>query len=415
MSQKELSRVHVISKVIERTMRQREAGHKLGLSPRQVRRLVKRVRKQGANGLVHGLRGKASNRRISDTVWQKILKLYRRYYYDFGPTLASEKLNERNKITISDETLRKRLLAEGMWEHSRKARKHHKWRERKACFGEMIQLDGSHHHWFEERGKGCVLMGYIDDATGRKSGQFYAYEGTVPVFAGIKQYIKQNGIPFSVYVDKHTTYKAYGKPSIEDQLNDRLLLSQFERACKELGIQVIHAHSPQAKGRIERSFKTDQDRLVKELRLAQIQTIAEANEFLKGYWPKHNKRFAVQPVKETDLHRPIPADIDLDTILSIQTERVVRNDFTIVHEKKMYQIISMNCPRKVIVEERINGQILIRGNNRYLNYKPIQVKPTVKPQPKPERTIWRPAVDHPWKSGYTQKNGTSKQEALAVA
>jgi len=398
MSQKELNRVHVIRKVLERSLTQEEAGDKLNLSDRQIRRLGVRYRAEGEKGLVHGLRGKVSKRRIADRVWEKILSLYRTIYHDFGPTFACEKLAERHKITISDETLRKKLIAEGLWQRSRVSRKHRHWRERKHCRGEMLQMDGSHHPWFEGRGAECVLMGYIDDATGEKSGFFYKYEGTLPAFAGLKQYIKEQGLPQNIYVDRHSTYTGGQKQTIEDELNNQINLSQFERGCSELGIRVVHAHSAPAKGRIERSFKTDQDRLVKELRLAGIKTIEKANVFLKTYyWSKHNQRFAVAPAETANMHRPLPEGTDLDAILCIKTGRVVRNDFTVVYNKQLYQIMDKNPGRKIIFEERIDGTMFIFGNNHYLQYKPITVKPVIKRERKLVRETYRPPMSHPFK------------------
>lgn len=415
MSQKELTRVHIIRKVLDSSLKQKEAAEKLSLSERQIRRLTERVRNEGDKGLTHRLRGRPSKHRITDKQWQKILNLCRTVYRGFGPTFACEKLLERDRIKISDESLRKRLLVEGLWVKQRKVRKHRKWRERKQYRGEMVQLDGSHHPWFEGRGDNCVLMGYIDDATGNKSGQFYEYEGTLPAFAGLRLYIKQNGIPLSVYVDKHSIYKSTGKRTIADELNDRFSLSQFERACKELDIKVIHANSAPAKGRIERSFKTDQDRLVKEMRLAGIKNVKEANNFLKSYWNKHNKRFAVKPAKDVDMHRLLPAGMNLDVKLCIKTMRTVRNDFTIAHHKKLYQIMDRRCPRKVLVEERINATMLISGNGRYLSYKPITIKPVIETKPKTNKIIWRPTADHPWKSqSYKKRIASLNQEALVV-
>ncbi len=199
MSQKELNRVHIIRKVLERSLTQKEAGEQLSLSERQIRRLTVHYRAEGEKGLVHGLRGKASKRRITSRAWEKILSLYRRIYRDFGPTFASEKLFERHKITISDETLRKKLIAEGLWQRKRASRKYRHWRERKHYRGEMLQMDGSHHPWLEGRAEECVLMGYIDDATSNKSGSFYKHEGTLPAFAGLLDYIKENGLPQSIY------------------------------------------------------------------------------------------------------------------------------------------------------------------------------------------------------------------------
>jgi hypothetical protein len=419
MSQKELRRVHVIQKVIERSLTQVEAGIKLDLSERQIRRLVLRVRREGNEGIIHRLRDRPSKRKIPQKLWQEIIRLYRTSYYDFGPTFACEKLYERNEIKISNESLRKKLIGEGLWSKRRKARTPHKWRERKHALGEMVQLDGSKHFWFEGRGSKCVLMGYIDDATSKKYGQFYEYEGTLPAFAGLKLYIKQKGIPLSVYVDKHSTYRGAGKQTIADELADRFNLSQFERACKEMSIKVIHAHSAQAKGRIERSFKTDQDRLIKELRLAGISTIKEANKFLKTYWPKHNKRFSVQPISPVDLHRPLPKHVDLDKILCVKTERVVRNDGTIAHHKKLYQIMDRKGPRKVTVEEHIDGRMRIAYNNRYLRYSPITVRPDLNVvanvKTKPHRITWRPLMEHPWKKpSYMKRISQSKPETLTA-
>jgi hypothetical protein len=397
MSQKELNRVHIIRKVLERSLTQAEAGEKLNLSERQIRRLAAKYLVEGEKGLAHGLRGQVSKRRISDKVWEKILSLFRKMYSDFGPTFACEKLFERHKIKMSDETLRKKLIAEGLWQRKRASRKYRHWRERKHYRGEMLQMDGSHHPWLEGRADECVLMGYIDDATSKKSGSFYNHEGTLPAFAGLLDYIKENGLPQSIYVDRHSTYTGGQRQTIEDELNNRFNLSQFERACGELDIRVIHAHSAPAKGRIERSFKTDQDRLVKELRLAGIKTIKEGNDFLKEYWPKHNKRFAVLPVDPTDMHRLVSVDIDLNAILCIKTERVVRNDFTIAYKKKLYQIKDRNPGRKVILEERIDGTMLIFGNNRYLTYKPITVKPVIQRERKSPREIYHPPMAHPFK------------------
>src|SRR4030043_594909 len=268
--QGELKRLHVIQKVLERVIKQVEAAEILSLSSRQSRRIIKRIRIEGDKGIIHKSRGRPSNRRIPGKIRNKVIQLYRKQYQDFGPTLASEKLLERNGIGISDETLRMWLIETGDWRKTRRPRRHRQWRERKHHDGEMVQMDGSHHDWFEGRGRGCVLMGYIDDATGRVFGRFYDYEGTIPAMDSFKLYIQNYGLPMSVYLDKHTTYKSTAKASIEDQLNDRPALSEFERALKELGVEVIHANSPQAKCRVERLFGTLQDRLEKVMRLKNI-------------------------------------------------------------------------------------------------------------------------------------------------
>lgn len=397
MRQEELKRLHVVRQVVDRKLKQVEAADKLNLSYRQTKRITKRVKEEGDKGIIHKSRGQPSHNKIADKLKNKIISLCRGKYKGFGPTLATEKLFEIEKVKVSDETLRNWLIQEGLWQRKRRYKKHHQWRERKHCFGEMVQWDGSHHPWLESRGPECVLIGQIDDATNKKSGQFYRSEGTLPAFASLKQYIQKHGIPHSIYLDKLTTYKSPKKPTIEDELNNREFLSQFERAAKELGITVIHANSAPAKGRIERSFRTDQDRLIKEMRLAKIRTIGEANKFLKTYWPKHNKRFSIKPIEKANLHRPVPEGMDLDAILCRKTEHPLRNDFTIVHDKKLYQILDTQVGRKVIVEERIKGARYITYNARRLKYKQISLRPLKeKPGPKPRR-INRPSLEHPWK------------------
>jgi len=425
MRQEELKRLHIVRQVLDKKLKQIEAADKLNLSYRQAKRITKRVKEEGDCGIIHRSRGKPSNRKLPQSLREKVINLYRKKYYGFGPTFAHEKLFEINKIALGVQTLRNWLMEAGLWQVSRKFKKHRQWRERKHCFGEMLQWDGSHHPWFEERGPDCVLIGQIDDATSKKSGQFYNSEGTIPAFASLKRYIECNGIPSSIYLDKLATYKSPKKPTVEDELNNHEFLSQFERAAKELGITVIHANSAPAKGRIERSFKTDQDRLVKELRLAGINTIEEANKFLKTYWPKHNKRFSVQPLKEANLHRPVPQGLDLDAILCRKTEHPLRNDFTIVHDKKLYQILDKQAGRKLTFEERINGANYIVYNGAKLKYKQITTRPIKEnPESKPRR-INRPSLEHPWKKAsydrlmfekaHLQTKKASKELALAEA
>jgi len=398
MTQEELRRLHVVHKILDKKLKQTEAAEKLDLSYRQIKRITKRIKEEGDKGIAHRTRGQPSHNKMPDKVKNKVITLCRGKYKGFGPTLVSEKLFEIEKIRLSDETLRNWLIEKSLWQRKRKHKKHRKWRERKHYFGEMVQLDGSHHPWFEGRGPECVLEGYIDDATSDKYGRFYEYEGTMPAFDSLKRYIKRQGIAHSIYLDKHSTYKSLKKPTVEDQLNNREFLSQFERAAKELGIRIIHANSPQAKGRIERSFKTDQDRLVKEMRLRNISTIKEANKFLKSYWPKHNKRFAVKPLKEGNLHRPVPEGMDLDTILCRKTEHPLRNDFTIAHDKKLYQILNRTVGKKLTVEERISGAMYITYKGSRLKYKQITTRPhKEKPEPK-LRKIYRPSPEHPWRN-----------------
>jgi hypothetical protein len=403
----EIKRLHVIRKVLERVIKQVEAAEILSLSGRQIRRIVKRIRCEGDRGIVHQSRGRPSNRRTPDRVKDKVIRLYRAQYKDFGPTLASEKLSERDGIGISDETLRRWLLEAGDWKRSRKGRQHRQWRERKHHYGEMVQIDGSHHAWFEERGPGCVLMGYIDDATGKVFARFYDYEGSLPAMDSFKGYSKKYGLPMKVYLDKHTTYKSTARPTIQDELDQVEPLSQFERALKELGVEVLHAHSPQAKGRIERLFRTFQDRVVKEMRLRGIRTLEEANQFLEEYLPVYNRRFSVCPKGKDNFHRPLPKGLVLDTILCIKTERSLRNDFTVAHNRKLYQIEDTVKASKVMVQERVDGSMIMTHKGRSLRFKEITERPV---REKPRVVLMRtrkpyiPPADHPWRKFKIRKH-----------
>jgi|SRR5271157_2504037 len=399
-SQEELRRLHVIQKVLEGGLKQVEAAEILSLSSRHIRRVVKRVRGEGQRGIVHRLRGRPSNRKIPDQLKDKVIKLYRTTYKDFGPTLASEKLLERDGVSISDETLRSWLVETGDWKKVRKGRRHRQWRERKGHRGEMVQIDGSHHAWFEGRGDPCVLMGYIDDATGDTFGRFYDYEGTMPAMDSFKRYIRKRGLPLKVYLDKHSTYKSTAKATIEEQLEGVEPLSEFEKALKELGVEVSHAHSPQAKGRIERLFRTFQDRVIKEMRLRGIRTIEEGNPFLEKYLPLYNKRFSVRPREKDDVHRPLPRGIDLSAILCIKTERTLRNDFTVAHNHKLYQIEEATKASKVVVQDRMDGSMRVTYQGQALRFREITERP-LKENKQPivtkRRKTYIPPVDHPWR------------------
>jgi len=397
--QKELKRLHIIQKVVDGIIKQTEAAEILLLSTRQIRRIHKKVKVEGEKGIIHKSRGRESNRKTPKKIRDRVLKLYRAQYKDFGPTLAAEKLFERDGIKLNDETLRTWLIESGDWKKTRKRRIYHQWRERKRYRGEMIQMDGSHHAWFEGRGPRCVLMGYIDDATGTTFGRFYEYEGTIPAMDSFKRYIKRHGIPMSVYLDKHTTYKSNGKPSIEDELNDTKPLSEFERALKELGVEVIHANSPQAKGRVERLFETLQDRLVKEMRLKNISTIQEANLFLDQYLPAYNRRFAVVPMSKENLHRVIPRGVNLNDILCVKTKRTLRNDFTIAHNKKLYQIQNHIHASVVLVHDRLDGSMTVTHNGSAVQFAEIAARPVKEKKPLTiHGKIYRPGKHAYWKN-----------------
>jgi hypothetical protein len=400
MSVTELRRVHVIRQTMEKKLTQVTAGTVLGLTPRHIRRLIARVEQAGDHGLAHRGRGKPSNRRIPDKVKITVLTLYEKRYADFGPTLAAEKLAERHGIPISDETLRRWLRARGVVHFTRRKRPHRAWRARRAHVGALLQLDGSHHDWFEGRGPRCVLMAYIDDANSRVFARFYEYEGTIPAMDSFQRYVSRYGIPLAVYADTHTTYQSPAPPTVDEQLAGVTPTSQFGRALGELGVELIAAHSPQAKGRVERLFKTGQDRLVKELRLAGLATIEAANRFLEEWLPSYNRRFAVQPAQAADLHRPKPAGGVLTRILCIKTTRCLRRDWTVAHHGQLYQVRTNVRAAHVIVEDRVDGTMRITHNGRPLNDHAIPARPervTEPPKAQVPRRPVKPTSAHPWR------------------
>lgn len=399
MSVKEVRRLPVIQQVMARTLTQRQAGVILGVTDRQVRRLLHRLRRDGDSGLVHRGRGQPSNRRAAPALKTRVLRLYATHYRDFGPTLAAEQLATHHGMALSAETLRRWLRAAGVTHFQRRKRPHRAWRERKPHVGQLIQLDGSHHDWFEGRGPHCVLMAYIDDASSRVFARFYEYEGTVPALDSFQRYVQRYGVPLALYADKHTTYHSSARPTVEEQLTGVPSTSQFGRALGELGVELIPAHSPQAKGRIERLFKTLQDRLIKEMRLAGIATLADANRFLPAWLARYNRRFAVQPTTATDLHRALTADTDVRGILAVKTRRVLRRDWTVAHGGQLYQIQDRLRATHVIVEERVDGTVRILHHDRPLTYHRIRTRPrpvvTSEPRRAPRLPV-KPRTAHPW-------------------
>ena len=406
--QRELKRLHVVRKVMEGTLTQRTAAGLISLTERQIRRIVKRIRQEGDEGIRHKSRSAPSKRKLPFK--ERIVRLYRSTYPDFGPTLFTEKLAEREGITVSRETVRTWLMEAGEWKKHRRHKAHRQWRERKDCYGEMLQMDGSHHDWFEGRGPRCVLMAYSDDATGNVYGRFYDYEGTIPAMDSFTRYVTKNGLPMSVYLDKHTTYKSWAR---RDDFQEAEPISQFGRALAELGVKMLHAHSPQAKGRIERLFQTFQDRLVKEMRLRGVSTIPDANRFLASYLPVYNRRFSVPPKKNEDLHRTV--NVELDTILCIKTERTLKNDHTIQYKGTLYQIKDQIRAKRVMVEELIDGSMRIRHKGTPVAFHEIVQRPVT---PEKERPFvargkgHRPGIDHGWRPPWFRK---SRKEATDIS
>ena len=415
MSNREIDRYHVIRQLLDKKITTKNAATQLNLSVRHVKRLKKRVRVSGKRGLIHQSRGKPSHHRVSASTSTKIIKLITRHYPDFGPTFAAEKLRECHGIDHDPKTVQSIMVTSGLWTTKCQPKKspHRAWRARKDCFGEMEQFDGSYHDWFEGRAgpdTHCLLAS-IDDATGTiTKAEFAEHEGVFPVFGFWRDYLLTHGKPRSIYLDKFSTYRMNQQVAKENHET----LTQFQRAMNELGIEPITAHSPEAKGRVERLFETLQDRLVKEFRLQKINTVEAANQFLAEiYIPDFNKRFGVTPASTTNAHRPLTAQeqANLPAIFSRQCTRVVRNDFTLSYRTTWYQLGKQQpvtvCKKDVLtVEERLDGSIKFRLRGKYLNATALPERPkraTTKTLPwviaktKINRVPWRPAPNHPWR------------------
>ena len=407
MSQKERSRLVVISRVRETAMTIREASEVMGTSYRQGRRIYKRYVSEGDKGLIHRNRGRPSNRRKPCELKEIVVALYREQYWDFGPTLAAEKLVERDGYEVDHETLRRWLLAAGLWQRQRKRAKHREWRERKAHFGELVQMDGSHHKWFEDRGEERCLMDMVDDATGKTQALISEEETTVAAMKVLWAWVEKYGIPQALYVDWKNVYVTQREPTLEEQLAGELPLTQFGRACQKLGIEIITANSPQAKGRVERKHGVYQDRWVKELRLAGIRDIEEANQSLDGFAESLNARFAVEPRSSADFHRPVPPGMDLRSIFCREESRTVSNDWVVRYKSHFFQIgPQSNLPparRKVTVQEHLDRSIHIVYQDRdvlFTEIKELPRKPVVirhKQQNPQLKRKYIPPPDHPWR------------------
>jgi len=307
MTQKDLDRLKILQQAIQKRITQGKAGELLGLSREWVNQLCQRVKRKGDRAVIHGLRGRPSNHQLPTGLADKAISKIKEKYADFRPTFAAEKLLELEKIKLSVETVRRLMIAANLWEDRKRKATHREWRERKDCFGEMAQMDGSDHAWFEDRAGKCILLASIDDASNRIFLRFTEHEDTRNLMQFSRTYLKRFGKPLSFYVDKDSIYVTNRQPSLEEELQGRkYALTQFTRAMEvDLDVKVINAGSPQAKGRVERLFGTLQDRLVKELRLAGISTIPAANRFLgRSYLAKHNHKFSVPPKNKTNVHRP---------------------------------------------------------------------------------------------------------------
>lgn len=408
MSPKELSRLEVMQKLEEKRMRQKQAARILGLSVRQVKRLLRAYRDHGAYGLVSKRRGRPSNNRLPEETRRQALNLLKGKYKGFGPTLACEKLVEIEGLKISVESVRQLMITEGLWK-PRKARKVavHQMRSRRACYGELVQIDGSPHDWFEGRAPACSLLVFIDDATGRlgqlsfvKSESFFSYAQAA------RAYVERHGKPFAFYSDKHGIFRVNQSAS-----GTTSALTQFGRAMQQLDIQIICAHTPQAKGRVERAIQTLQDRLPKELRLRNISSWQDGNAFLPEFMADFNRRFAVQPRSDLDAHRPLAAQDDLDQILTWQETRILSKNLTIQFRNTVYQIQTKrptyalrHAPVTVCLDAQENLSILYKGKPLDHTIFHKQAKQSEIVDPKQLNSVvrkpYKPAPDHPWRKGF---------------
>lgn len=407
MSNKEITRLEAMQRIKDKRLTQKEAARMLGISNRQVKRLYRAYRKTGAKGLVSQRRGRASNNRLDAGVMQQALDLIKEKYEDFGPTLAHEKLTEVHGMKLSRESVRKLMIAEELWKPKRaKKSPIHQMRERRACFGELVQIDGSEHAWFEDRGPKCTLLVYIDDATGQLLELWFVPQETFFAYCeASRHYFERSGKPVAFYSDRHGIFRV-NQPR---PLGLSSGLTQFGRAMQELDIQIICANSPQAKGRIERANQTLQDRLVKELRLRGISDINSANAYLPEFRADFNRRFAVAPRSSHDAHRPLLKSENLDVILTHQKVATLSKNLTVQSNKVVYQIQS-NRPdyalrhAKVTLCENAYGEVTILYKNKPLSYTIYHKSPRqaeivdTKTLDRQIKTSKSPAPDHPWRT-----------------
>ena len=412
MTQRDVDRIKVLHLALQKKITQEKAGELLFLSREQANRICQKIKRNGDRAVIHGLRGQPSNHQLPKGLADKAVDKIKKSYNDFGPTLAAEKLLLLEDIKLSDEKIRQLMISAKIWKPKKRKAKHRQWRERKDCLGEMEQMDGSDHAWFEKRNGKCILLASIDDATNKVFLRFSEHEDTRELMRFTRTYIEKFGRPISFYVDKDSIYITNRQPNQEEELRGSYAITQFTRAMeKDLNTKVITAHSPQAKGRVERLFKTLQDRLVKELRLANISSIEEANKFLDDYYISfHNKKFSVLPKTSVDLHRPLnKTRNELDRIFSIQENRVLSNDYTVRWRTRLLQIKKHQpfflLPRTpVTIEERLDASLRVRYKGAYLNFKEISKSERRMPAEQAEtspakqnNTPYVPPKDHPWR------------------
>lgn len=424
MGQEERDWLNWLKRAKDGVITQRKAAEKMGVTDRWLRELLARMEAKGDRVVIHGLRGKASNRQISEETKVRALEHLRQpEWHDFGPTFASEQLAKRHDIEVSKETVRGWMIADGLWKsHSRKLKQAHPWRPRRSGYGELTQWDTSDHDWLEGRGERVrYLVRLIDDATSRSWGRFVQHDGTRENMGVLWEYIEKYGRMVDTYTDRDSMFtvaRRAGETEQQRRAVDRL--TQIGRALRELGIGWIPAYSPQAKGRVERSFETDQDRLVKQLRLAKVSTLKQANEFLeKEYWPEWNERFARPLTGIVDLHRPLTAGQDLAAALSHVEHHVIDNGFTFHFAGKRYRILREDVKaamrRQLLrVELRLNGEIKARYENQYVEIAVCDEVPAVPPKSssKPVRKNHNAGGKSQWMKGFFDRPGPALWQAM---
>jgi transposase len=414
MSRRELGRVEVLARVASEELKLVDAAKLLGLSYRQVKRLWRRYREEGPEGLKHRSAGRESNRAKPKKFRDRVLRLVRKKYSGevgerFGPTLAAEHLESEDQLRVHAETLRRWMLAEGLWSRTRKRRQHRRRREPKAHFGELVQMDGSFHRWFEQRGPEGCLMNLVDDATATTLGRIGAQETTWTAARLLRGWIEQYGVPLALYTDWHAVYLQ--EPTEKQLRAGQVAVTQFGRMCARLGIRIIAASSPQAKGRVERNHGTHQDRLVKKLRRKKIGTYAAANEYLeREYLAEHNRRFTHAAASAEDYHRGAPSRAELDAVFRLESERVIGNDWVVRYENRFLQVQRPGrhyAPAKarVVVCEWEDGRLEIHYRGQKVAWEEIAERPrTARAEAAHKVTKpyggTPPTANHPWKRRY---------------
>jgi len=429
--------VEVLARVRSQQLRVVDAATLMRVSYRQAKRLWKRYREEGAAGLKHRSAGRSSGRAHELKFRRKVLRLVREKYGGpvgerFGPTLAAEHLASEDRLKVDAETLRRWMLAEGLWSRERKRRRHRRRRERKEHFGELVQMDGSFHHWLEERGPQGCLIDLVDDATNTTWAQLGEQETIWAVADGLRAWIERYGVPLALYVDWKNLYKRLA--TVGEQLRGEEPITQFGRMCAQLGIELIAASSPQAKGRVERVHGTHQDRLVKKLRRKQIRSHQQANVYLeRDYLPEHNRRFARAAARPEDYHRRAPRAAELDRIFRLESERTVSEDWVVRYENRFFQLEPQSrhyppAKSKVLVCEGRHGSLAIEYRGRTLPWEeiPAPAKPSVlgakpvvqrarEPSPLRAKRKWVPPVDHPWRQAARREAQKRALNGAAVA